>query len=381
MFLPTREHFYKVYSIVVVVLPVVLIDLSKVRKKWKQVSLLLGWSLFFLISTSFREIIINSSQFSRELLEISRILLFLPILLIRDVYTGRQARKILNFLIYCLIISNSFMVLSEMKFLPKSAIYYSLESTYHYKVQIGLSYLAKGMYSHGALQSLMMLMYSIYLTVSYHESCVKIFRLIIILLAIFGLFAGGSRTVMIGFAVYLLMYFGLGVFRKKQKPNKSLWAIPTISIAGLIYLVQAGYLVKLVRLLERGTNVSSVAGRYNNWSVFLDKINYYWYITPIGWGKTMFINKKSFFTDNDYFTYFLIHGLLVTSFLCGYILKETIKYSYKFRVSNSFEFCYLIMMCALIIVSTNSAGFSFPFALFMLILVKQISLSESYNLT
>lgn len=378
--LPTRGDWFRYYTLINCIVPLILIDFREFKRDAVLIWLIVWWGFFFVASTLFKSYFIPGIDVLREFTELARIFIFIPLLLIHQKYLGSVGFRILSIFLAAFVVINSYMVLAETKFLPKNGLYIFIETNYHFYRQVGLSYLAKGTFSHGALNALMM-----NCIVVFNISTFKKFRypkvmLLITLLAIFNMFAGGSRTNMVAIAFFIIVFFSLSILKENKKTPPLLFLIPLVLVIGGTYLISLGLFGKLQILLDTGTNTSSVVGRQINWLAFLKEMDKYWYVGIIGWGKTMFIkNGSSFFTDNDYFTYLIVHGLISFTTILFLMAKKIVVTFYYWTCENEFGKCLFHLILLNLLISTSSAGFSYPMVLIFITLVYLFDRSEKRN--
>ena len=372
--IPTQEKNIRLYTVLNFLVPLLLYSHESLLQNIKFVGWILLWGGIFIVSTLFRIFILPSSyDYIREFTELGRIFILIPYLLIHKKYFGVQGFKVFLFFIVCYIFSDFYLTLCETSVLPRGAFYQFVSQTYYLDAVKDHSYLAKGWSALGGIHGLIMAFCIVFLTCLVNIRFKQYLCLLLLLMCFYSLFASGSRSSMIAVAAFYLLLFAMSIIHRR-KPSFILILMIVIAVFAAITLVSNGYFAKLSVLLEEGLATGSFEDRQMFWGIFLDRLFTYWYLFPIGWGKTIFfMSKDVFFTDNDYLTYILVHGVFIPTILlliiCNYILK-----CYKqYKVLQPVQTIRFYLLGALLVVSVANPGFSYPTILILLVMFFRFS--------
>lgn len=368
-FIPTKDHWFRIYMLVNTILPCLLLVKRSQIANIKQFKYIIYWLFAFFIFVSIKTLILPFNyDYERELTEVFRILIIIPLLIADKKYFGNFGKNIFYYIAIVYIILDTILTLSEVKIIPYNSFYNLIKVYYHIEVQSNLSYLAKGFSSHGAIHAVIMSFFAIFMVCHLQSKKYPLIDFFLILLCLYNVLAAGSRTCMVGIFIFFIFYFIISIFTRKQKTSFYFYLILIIIFCSFSFIVSSGDFVKLQYLVEKGTNVSSFVARQDNWIEFIDLTVEYWYLIFIGWGKTIFLKNDYFYTDNDYFTYFLIHGLIIFAVLIYCMLNLLIQTIRDWSYSNIYNSTLFYFLVFLFIVSTSSAGFSLPISIILIVL-------------
>jgi len=332
------------------------------------------WGGIFIVSTLFRIFIFPSSyDYIREFTELGRIFILIPYLLIHKKYFGVQGFKVFLFFIVCYIFSDFYLTLCETRVLPRGAFYQFVSQTYYLDAVKDHSYLAKGWSALGGIHGLIMAFCIVFLTCLVNIRFKQYLCLLLLLMCFYSLLASGSRSSMLAVGAFYILLFIIS-FIYGQRPSFILILVVMIAILAAIALVSSGYFAKLSVLINEGLATDSFEYRQKFWGIFLDILFTYWYLFPIGWGKTIFfMSKDQFFTDNDYLTYLLVHGCIITIILLAIILNYMLKCYRRYKILPAMETIRFYLLGALLVVSVANPGFSYPTILILLVMFFRFS--------
>ena len=372
--IPTQEKNIRLYTVLNFLVPFLLYSHESLLQNIKFVGWILLWGGIFIVSTLFRIFILPSSyDYIREFTELGRIFILIPYLLIHKKYFGVQGFKVFLFFIVCYIFSDFYLTLCETRVLPRGAFYQFVSQTYYLDAVKDHSYLAKGWSALGGIHGLIMAFCIVFLTCLVNIRFKQYLCLLLLLMCFYSLLASGSRSSMLAVGAFYILLFIIS-FIYGQRPSFILILVVMIAILAAIALVSSGYFAKLSVLINEGLATSSFEYRQKFWGIFLDILFTYWYLFPIGWGKTIFfMSKDQFFTDNDYLTYLLVHGCIITIILLAIILNYMLKCYRRYKILPAMETIRFYLLGALLVVSVANPGFSYPTILILLVMFFRFS--------
>lgn len=372
--IPTQEKNIRLYTVLNFLVPFLLYSHESLLQNIKFVGWILLWGGIFIVSTLFRIFILPSSyDYIREFTELGRIFILIPYLLIHKKYFGVQGFKVFLFFIVCYIFSDFYLTLCETRVLPRGAFYQFVSQTYYLDAVKDRSYLAKGWSALGGIHGLIMAFCIVFLTCLVNIRFKQYLCLLLLLMCFYSLLASGSRSSMLAVGAFYILLFIIS-FIYGQRPSFILILVVMIAILAAIALVSSGYFAKLSVLINEGLATSSFEYRQKFWGIFLDILFTYWYLFPIGWGKTIFfMSKDQFFTDNDYLTYLLVHGCIITIILLAIILNYMLKCYRRYKILPAMETIRFYLLGALLVVSVANPGFSYPTILILLVMFFRFS--------
>jgi len=379
--LPSRDDWYRWYTLALVVGPLIFLLVGYKSRFNSLAKWVVGWLFFFILSNVIKLIFLPAPfNMAKEYTEFFRILILLPVLLIKDKYfTKKNFAAIIKFIFFYLII-DSFITFTEIGIIKiNSPILINIKKIYHSENQLGLGYLAKGLSSHGAEHGIIMNFILILLLI-----CIKYFKnkstiyYISIVLCLFNLVACGSKTSMLGFAFIFAVFIFMLVLKENLKIPFSYLLIILLLIFGIIWALNSGKFIRLKLLLSVGTSGTSYVSRLSNWGYFFNIMERYLYLFPFGWGKSIFIidNNKTFYTDNEYFTILIIHGIVVLLCILTIMWKYITRcFIYWNRINIYHKFLFFLLLDYLFI-GYASVSFSSPTILALLCIVYKFAIAK-----
>lgn len=379
LFLPSKDEWYRYYIVVNLVLPLLLlVDFSsKVTDVSKRVLL---WLTFFILATLIKVVVLPASVSAlREFTEFFRILIFTPILFIKDRYFNSDTFKLFLVIFCAYFLVDFYVTLNEVGVVKSNFIISSLKSIYHSKAQQNLNYLAKGLSSHGAEHGLILNFILVIIICMMKFSKQKWIVITLLLMALLSLIASGSKTSMIGFVFILIVYYCVTILKEQKKIPISAFVVFSIIIFGTMWALESGKFVRMEILFNQGTNSSSYQAREENWSFFLKIMEEYIYMFPVGWGKSIFMieGKTTFFTDNEYLTFLIIHGVIVVAAILFYLLRYIVRIYRRWNKTNFYEKLLFLLLIDFLFIGLASLSFSSPKILLLLFFLYRYSTSKN----
>jgi len=372
---PSQEENIRIYTVANFIVPFMLYSSEAAVKHAKYVGWLLLWGAVFIGSACIRLFILPFTSYNlvREFTELGRIIIMIPYLLINKRYFGPAGFKIFLFFISGYITSDFYLTLCEVRVLPRDAFYQFVSETYYSNAFKNYSYLAKGWSGIGGIHGLMMTFCIVFLTSLINIRVKQYLCLLLLCMCFFSLFASGSRSSMIAVAAFYFLLFAMSIIHGK-KPSFVLILMIVIAVFAAITLVSNGYFAKLSVLLEEGLAARSFEDRQDFWKIFLNILLTYWFLFPIGWGKTIFfMNRNHFFTDNDYLTFLLVHGVVIMIVLFAIIINYILKFYNRYKILTPIDTIRFYLLVTLLVISVANPGFSYPTILILLIIFFRFS--------
>lgn len=359
MFFFPLMGFVKYY--IVMVVSGLLLFWPRLTVSWVA-KLFILWFVFALLSINIRYAFYYGNDnfiYAKEYTEAFRILIPLVVFLGKNYFTRENFKILMNISVFYLAV-DLYFTCSEFFIWPKNVLTDFVKFNYVEESMQEMFYLAKGLSNigaeHGMIMNGLLIMYLCYLP---HAKRKWIFVLACgaCFLAIL---ASGSRTHMLSSALSLVLFLVNSYFLNRKGSKRSAWfniiflAIPFIVIAA----IQSGLFGKL-EVLSSGLNDKAYTDRTEWWSFYLGIAGNYFYLAPIGWGKTIFVQPgMGFFTDNDYLTLLLTMGPIVLGLLVFAMLQSLIRYFFSWHAINYFEKVLFYLISATLLMSWASLGLS-----------------------
>lgn len=379
LFFPAKDEWYRYYIVFNIVLPSVLFfnyfnQPDVVTKRFYI------WVGFIAVTTLLKGVFLPGTvSVTREFTELFRVLLIIPILLIPQDYFNQKTFKAFVYVVIGYFFLDFYVTLSEVGLISNNQYLSIIKSLYHSSAQENLNYLGKGLSSHAAEHGLFLNYFIIVLLCLMKDWKNKLVINALIILALLGLVASGSKTSMVAIVFILSVYYIISIMKEKIKFNFSFVIIIALLCIGTIWALNSGKFVRLEVLLTQGTNTSSYRAREDNWLFYLNILEEYYYMFPIGWGKSIFMieGKSTFFTDNEYLTYLIIHGLIVLIIILYYLVIYLYRIFRNWTKANVQEKILFFVLIDFLFIGMASVSFSSPKIITLIFLLYKFSLYKS----